>query len=159
MMPAFPSIEDCKILNKAFLPIMAVLAVLVSSCSANKYQLYDGPPRPQSEVAVLVKGTGDFVYLATIDGNKEPYSKNKSFYGNEWDGDYRIELAPGTHVLSFYYIHPNGYKSTRNIEVAIDARPGKTYVTRSDEPRKASQGATWNAWVEVQKPDEADGKP
>jgi len=135
-------------LKKVF-PVLAVLAVLVSSCSANKYQLYEGPPRPQSEVAVLVKGTGKFVYLATIDGKKEP--NRKHFYGNEWDGDYRIDLVPGTHILSFYYVHPNGYESTRNIEVAIDAQPGKTYVTRSS--------ASWNVWVELQKPDEAGGKP
>ncbi len=67
-------------------------ATLVVACAPTPHQLYDGPPRPQSDVAI-VKYKGGEAQLIAVDGKLHGY-------GNNWDGAARLELLPGRHRLT-----------------------------------------------------------
>jgi hypothetical protein len=128
--------------HKAIMVILTFFALVVlSSCAANNYKLYEGTNMPPDKVAILTKATESGVYLALVDGYRPP--DRPHFYGDEWGSNYRIELLPGKHTLSFYYIH--GYhESKQNIDVTFYAEPGKTYASKSSTVKFKS----WKAWVE-----------
>jgi hypothetical protein len=104
--------------------LMTVIGALVSACT---HVMYDGPRRPQAEVAIIASRE---VLIHTVDGRP---------VGGDSDGTPRkLEVLPGNYVLGvslsavrshFLYntLHRSGV-----VKICVPARAGRTYVVRAN---------------------------
>jgi hypothetical protein len=91
-------------------PKMAVTlpVALLSACAP--LLLYDGPPRPDNEVATIIPST---VEVTSIDGRKVPT-------------DHAFKALPGVHAV-VGYLHNSSSYSTQPLAVCFYARAGHRY--------------------------------
>ena len=75
-------------MSQSYEPVVTLvgifLAVLLGGCATNP-RLYDGPPRPSEEIAVIIRDPGARVRISEIDGHYVPGT--------------RFEVLPGRHTL------------------------------------------------------------
>ncbi|NRF69020.1 hypothetical protein HLB44_18665 [Aquincola sp. S2] len=99
--------------------LLSAVAALLTGCTTVSY---DGPRRPDSEVATL---ESERTSIATIDGARVPYS----------GGNFGVfKLLPGTHVIGVNLNDNSAYMSRRYstapLQIRFKFEPGRTYVTR-----------------------------
>jgi hypothetical protein len=90
---------------------LAVGSPTSSQAKTRTHRLYEGPPRPAAEIAILhtpTKKDASFGLL-TVDSKKPASHK---YYGSGWDNSFSIELLPGLHVLEIAVRRAFGHWST-----------------------------------------------
>lgn len=111
--------------------VAALAAVVLSACTTVSYE---GPRRPDSEVATI---ESDRTVVVMIDGKKTPYS----------GGNYAtFKVLPGDRTvaanLNDHSAYPRARTSSQPLSVLFSAEAGKTYVTRP-----AYDGSYWRLEV------------
>lgn len=118
--------------------LVAVLMALAACASGGgakaPFIFYPGNRLPRDQVALLgSQNCGDSlldVRLLDINGKPGP---NKFGYGNDWDGGFCVELAPGTYRLMVRYVHlevlsRRKVHSLKDLKVTFAALPGHQYL-------------------------------
>lgn len=109
------------------LSLLSGYCLILAGCKTT-VQMYPGPPRPSSEVAVLQLGPD--VGLFSVDGESFNVEKLKD-----------IELLPGTHAVKAVYFKPpsravaagkkpsiiGGLQSEQPLHLVFQAAAGRTY--------------------------------
>ena len=132
-----------------------ILLGFLTSCmlDVNTYKLYQDPQLPSEETAQIIC-TGETIRIHSVNGQKSPDGKDTF-------GNVRLEILPGDYDLnvsfsgtslvmdygedgryrySIYYRHD----SFNNINIAINAKPGHTYLVKSSHNYEKSR---WYAVV------------
>jgi hypothetical protein len=126
---------------KIFAPLVSITAVLFFiSCAAPHYRTYDGPPKGNKDVALLVgiqkyasfKDEDVIVQIVSVD-------RKTGFRGSRWDGEYQIELLPGVHEIEVRY-RGYGVYSIGSKTLTLDAEPGQVYAVK---PNLAQTSKYW----------------
>jgi len=95
--------------------------VFLFATAACTTAMYDGSPRPESEVATLV---GDRMYLASVDGKPVPYS----------GGNFAtIKVLPGPRTITARLNDVQGYRTTTSTAeppITFTAVAGKRYAVQ-----------------------------
>ena len=149
--------------------VVFAVAILSAACSTApvEYKLQQDASVAPTNLAILVNSPVG-AYVDAVDGQPPPdRTWNKPFYGNKFNGKFRMELAPGEHTLAVRYgptsppfyswgsdttmrdADGNVYTTKEHrMEVRFLAEPGKTYTALMTwDP---DQG--WRAWVETRHP-------
>lgn len=111
--------------------LLCFVLILVSGCAATVNRQYNGPPRNQSEIAVLEHPDPlhSFFIIEKIDG--------------KWRGTGlfdRYELLPGEHSITCSLHDPT--KRSRNITIYFRAEAGNRYVALA-----RSDGKHWAMYI------------
>ena len=119
-----------------------ILFGYLTSCTLDvkTYRLYQGPQLPSDETAQIIC-TGETIRINSINGQKSPDGKDT--FGNVrleiLPGDYEITVSfsgtsldmaygeGGRYTYTIYYRHD----SLTNIDIAINAKAGYTYLVNS----------------------------
>ena len=117
------------------------IAISITGCAtAQTFKAYEGPERPQDELAILDWSSGGWV--DSIDGKSDPRFA-RGLLVAPYDAIRRAELLPGKHTIKYTdYFYKLGY---RNGEGVIDMKPGHVYILKHDRsyPFRPKEGAAW----------------
>lgn len=84
---------------------------------------YKGPEEPESYATLLEDGKAGGLWLMRIDGLPGPNFNFHAFFNDKWNGRFEVKLAPGPHILTYYYKKPGTMPIVK--EFAFEA--GKRY--------------------------------
>ncbi len=139
-----------------FRPILLILLLLVvSGCTAH-HSLYEGPARPQNELAVLFHKTPGLLTkvcsepeLYGVDDRKGSTRSrfSKKYIFNPYVGaSFRIKLLPGPHILSVGFLKAKGplmYFPVKDQILKFEAKAGHVYELNIEVP----EDFRWNVCV------------
>lgn len=126
----------------------------LAACAHPDLRLYDGPPRPSGEVAVVTMP--EQLEIVTINGVDVPGARGMAA------GDKRLELVPGHYDLLVYYRefweqNDAGALRSDPARFSLDALAGHRYRIDYEHPHDAGQArllaADFHGWIA----DEAGG--
>ncbi len=111
------------------LAFSTIFCMSLLSCAPH-YRTYDGLPKEQNEIAMLVgihkytsfKNEDVIVQIVSVD-------KKQGFRGSRWDGEYEIELLPGLHEIEVRF-RGHSILSTETLTLSFNAEPGRTYTVK-----------------------------
>ena len=116
-----------QIVNLGKFTISCALMLSLLGCgNALTFKDYEGPVRPQDELAILVWSVGFLPEVVSIDGKTNPQFTGELLY----DHMHRAELLPGEHEIRISY---RGRRRVWGAEGVINFKAGHVYVTRADD--------------------------
>lgn len=127
-------------------PLLLAAATLLTSCTTPVYRLYSGTELQPEEISVLIDSPDLNVFIDAVDGMPPPDAHRfRKFYGNNFDGSFRIELRPGKHTLSVRYGSPDlpGHFSVQNLVISFYAEAGKVYTLKASLDTVRMTGKAW----------------
>jgi hypothetical protein len=108
----------------------SAMALALAACASAKQ--YEGPARPESQLAIVLKPESIPCNLTVVEGK----------FGGFFGGPTRLELLPGPHTLGVAFASVGATSATHDL--TINAVAGHTYEVHC----MGASGNGWRAWIE-----------